>query len=153
MPGNYLVICDLCGFTKRIRETRKTWEGLLVCYPECWDRKHPQETIESKRDKMSVPIARPDAKTQTRETTLSVAASKGAITVTVTDVSNMSDLDGIGIVQDDGATHWTFISGDPVGSVVTLNDFLWGDAASGNAVYMSDATGDNFGTTVSASDL
>jgi len=143
-PGNYWVICDRCGFKRRIKEAKSTWDNLLVCYPECWEPRHPQDFVRGKADRQSVPIARPEVTTTLRSTLLSSAAAMGALTIEVADVTNISDEIGVGIVLDDGSTHWTMVDGTPAGSTVTLFEGLFGAAASGNVVYLSVATGDTF---------
>jgi len=152
ISGDYKMQCDVCGFDYRASQMRKRFDGLWVCSKD-WEPRHPQERLRARRDKMSVPVARPDGKTSPNSTTLSLAALKGDLTITVTSAGQISNLDGIAVVLDNGDTSWTFVNGTPVGSLVTLNDYLWGAAAAGNTVYLSSATGDNWGTTVSASDL
>ena len=34
-------ICDITGFRYKLKDMRKTWDGLLVG-PDQWDPKHPQ---------------------------------------------------------------------------------------------------------------
>lgn len=41
LPGENKVACDRCGFTRLASECRMTWDGWLVCFPECWEEKHP----------------------------------------------------------------------------------------------------------------
>lgn len=41
VPGDHLVACDRCGFKRYASECKKTWDGWLVCFPECWEEKHP----------------------------------------------------------------------------------------------------------------
>tara|TARA_R100000005_G_C4977863_1_gene188620 strand:- start:96 stop:410 length:315 start_codon:yes stop_codon:yes gene_type:complete len=36
-------ICDITGFRYRLKDMKKTWDGLLVG-PDQWDAKHPQLT-------------------------------------------------------------------------------------------------------------
>ncbi len=58
--GDHLIICDRCGF-KRLRSTAKlTWQNWLVCYPECWEVRHPQDiTPPSRVDRQWVREPRP----------------------------------------------------------------------------------------------
>lgn len=69
------------------------------------------------------------------ETTLSVAASSGATTITPTTTVGMSDNDYIGIELDDNTIQWTAINGTPASGVVTLDAALTGDASADNQVY------------------
>ena len=59
-PGNHLVLCDRCGLKKLRTECRKEWTGLLVCANTCWESKHPQLTVKSKKDMQAVRDARPE---------------------------------------------------------------------------------------------
>jgi hypothetical protein len=34
-------ICDITGFRYKLKDMRRTWDGLLVG-PDQWDAKHPQ---------------------------------------------------------------------------------------------------------------
>lgn len=46
IPGDRLVDCDICGFTRRRSEMRKgttgSQKGFAVC-PDCLDQKHPND--------------------------------------------------------------------------------------------------------------
>jgi hypothetical protein len=69
------------------------------------------------------------------QTTLSVAASGGAGTITVTTVTGIANTYRIGIQLDSGSLQWTTVNGAPSGSVVTLTATLTSAAAAGNAVF------------------
>jgi hypothetical protein len=58
--GDHLVYCDMCN-SKRLRsQCRKTWQGFIVCNPECFEVRHPQSyMVHPKGDKMGVPDPRP----------------------------------------------------------------------------------------------
>lgn len=66
--------------------------------------------------------------------TLGAAASSGAGTITVSDGTQWTNGDNIGILLDDDTLQWTTINGAPVGNVLTLTDTLTDDAASGRWV-------------------
>jgi len=55
-PGDWLYVCQRCGFTKYASEIRKEWTGLRVC-SDCWEPRHPQEYVRGIRDDMTVPFA------------------------------------------------------------------------------------------------
>lgn len=57
-PGDHLVTCDRCGFTIYGSESKKTWDGLIVC-PDDWEPRHPQDFVRAKPDNQSVADARP----------------------------------------------------------------------------------------------
>ena len=68
-------------------------------------------------------------------TTLSVGAALGAASVTVTEVTGITDNDYIGVYLDTGVMHWTQVNGAPAGSVVSLDVVLPAAASSGAVVY------------------
>lgn len=41
--GDYIAICDFCGFKRRRSEMKMTWENWLVCRDTCWEPRHPQD--------------------------------------------------------------------------------------------------------------
>ena len=59
--GDYLVICDQCGFRRYASECRMTWDKLFVCADTCFEPKHPQYTPPKPLgEKQTVPIHRPE---------------------------------------------------------------------------------------------
>ena len=58
-PGDYLVICDRCGFQRYATECKMTWDGYFVCEDTCWEPKHehfnPPKPL---GEKQSVPVLR-----------------------------------------------------------------------------------------------
>lgn len=56
--GNYWMVCDRCGFDYRRSNMKEEWNNLWVC-KECWEPRHPQDKLRSKKDKQSVQDARP----------------------------------------------------------------------------------------------
>ena len=44
--GDYNVICDVCGFKLKRSQTRKRWDGLLVCDAD-WEPQHPQDFVKA----------------------------------------------------------------------------------------------------------
>ena len=58
-PGDYLVICDRCGFERYASECKMTWDGYFVCEDTCWEPKHEHFTPPKPLgEKQSVPIRR-----------------------------------------------------------------------------------------------
>ena len=91
-------ICDISGFRYKLKDMKKTWDGLLVG-PDQWDPKHPQlEPKPAPDDPQAVKNARPDkaddnskflvytnvgdGKLGTVLTTFSVTTNVGEVTVT-----------------------------------------------------------------------
>ena len=59
IPGDNLVLCDICGAVCRMSETKKTWDHLRVCLAD-WDPKHPQLSLRGKVDSQAVFDGRPE---------------------------------------------------------------------------------------------
>jgi hypothetical protein len=59
LPGDHWKICDQCGFKKRKSQTRKMWNGLIVCRDTCFETRHPQDFVKARKDKQIVKDARP----------------------------------------------------------------------------------------------
>lgn len=47
--NNHWNICDLCGCAIRNNESRKTWDGKVVC-PDDWDYRHPQDFVRGRQE-------------------------------------------------------------------------------------------------------
>lgn len=47
--GNYWAACDRCGFEYRIKELKKTWDGLLVCDAD-WEPRNQQDFVKAVTD-------------------------------------------------------------------------------------------------------
>jgi len=62
------MICDLCGLKFRRSEMRRRWDNLWVCTND-WEPRHPQESVRGVKERIAVPVARPDAETPTMITT------------------------------------------------------------------------------------
>jgi hypothetical protein len=58
--GGFYRICDRCGFERRNYDTRKEWTGLIVCADECYETRHPQDSVRGVKDKQKVPSPRPE---------------------------------------------------------------------------------------------
>ena len=59
--GDYLVICDQCGFQRLASECRMTWDNLFVCSDTCWEEKHEQyNDPKPLGEKQKVPVYRPE---------------------------------------------------------------------------------------------
>ncbi len=114
IPLDYWMTCDFCGGKYRRSEMREHWTGQWVHYPGCWEPRHPQDFVESIPDDTSVPVARPAIAQAVGETTVYANVLIWTTTVYVSSTSGMNDKEPIGIVMNNGATHWSFIDGDPV---------------------------------------
>ncbi len=140
-PGDYNVICDRCGGQYKRSECAIEWNGLLTCLRGCWEERHPQDFVRAKEDRQAVPIARPDISFEMATTTLSSSASKDDVSIEVASAANISKRDSIGVGLNDGSVFWTFVTEDPSGNTVTINNGLWQDADSGNTVLLGGSVG------------
>jgi hypothetical protein len=58
--GSWNFICDVCGQKYKSEESRKRWDGLVVCKKD-WEPRHPQELIRVPAETgQAVPDPRPD---------------------------------------------------------------------------------------------
>lgn len=57
-PGDWHVICDVCGKKTPASEIKRRWDGMLVCKND-YEHRHPQDFLKAKTDKISVPFSRP----------------------------------------------------------------------------------------------
>jgi len=139
------MICDRSGFTFYASEMRKEWTGAWV-HKDYWEPKNAQLEIKAKKDEQAVPNARPSKSEEFGSTTTSAGSSKSDKTITLTSVADIAWGTGIGITLDSGAIQWSFSTGDPAASVVTINEGLEDDVASGNTVYVSSVSDENYVT-------
>ena len=136
--GNYWMRSDRSGGDHRRSDMRKEWDNLWVHKDE-WEPRQPQDFVKGVKDHQAVRDPRPTIDVVLSSTTTSAASSTGGFTITVTSTTNITDESSIGIELDDSeVVQWTFVNGDLVGNVVTLNDPLIGDVSSGNTVYNAD---------------
>jgi hypothetical protein len=56
--GDWNAVCDRCGLTRKAKELRKEWDGLMVC-EKCWEPRHPQELVRPVADPKPPPWTRP----------------------------------------------------------------------------------------------
>ncbi len=62
--GDWNVICDVCGQKYKASETKKRWDGLIVC-PQDFENRNEQDFLRVRQEKISVPFARPEAEPDT----------------------------------------------------------------------------------------
>lgn len=64
VAGQWNAICDRCGFKYKSSRIRKEWSGLRVCSGpgtnDCWEPRHPQDSLRGKPDHQAVAWARPN---------------------------------------------------------------------------------------------
>lgn len=59
IAGDHYRICDVCGFKMRASETRKRWDGVIVCEAD-WEPRHPQDYVKARPDRQRVAQPRPE---------------------------------------------------------------------------------------------
>ena len=69
------------------------------------------------------------------ETVLDVDVADGAVSITVDNITGITNGDYVGIELDNGTIQWTTINGVPVGSTITLTDVLTDAANEGGVVF------------------
>lgn len=57
IPGDYYLLCDICGFKKRRSEVQKNWQGLMVC-SEDFEERQPLDFLRASGDQQNVEDAR-----------------------------------------------------------------------------------------------
>jgi rubredoxin len=57
ISGDWLFVCDECGFTYRGSQGRTQWNELFVC-PMCSETRHPQDYVRGVKDDMRAPKVR-----------------------------------------------------------------------------------------------
>jgi hypothetical protein len=57
--GDWYVSCDVCSKQIYASESKKRWDGFIVCADD-FENRHPQDFIKARMDKISVPFSRPE---------------------------------------------------------------------------------------------
>jgi len=53
--GDNWVECDVCGIDIYASDSKKRWDGLIVC-PDDWEIRHPQDFVRARKDKIAASI-------------------------------------------------------------------------------------------------
>lgn len=56
--GDWNLICDVCAKKIKASESKKRWDGLIVCKAD-FETRHPMDFIRARVDRMTVPFSRP----------------------------------------------------------------------------------------------
>ena len=59
-PGQWKVVCDVCGREFKANQLRQRWDGLMVCQGD-YEPRQPQDFVRGVADKMAPPWARPES--------------------------------------------------------------------------------------------
>lgn len=58
-PGQWLAVCDRCGFEFLAKDLKKDWQGLMVCSND-YELRNPQDFIRVRPEKITPPWTRPE---------------------------------------------------------------------------------------------
>jgi hypothetical protein len=128
---------DIQLYARYLNRLVKQWQGQADFAPglKMWSRKRATLYLQNEENSYSLGPSGDHWALSPLETTLSVAATSGASSVTVTTVTGISSGMYIGIRQDDNSIHWTTVNGAPSGSVVSLTAGTTDDCSAGAAVF------------------
>lgn len=59
-PGQWSLICDVCGFRFRSRDMQKRWDGLMVCAKD-YETRNPQDFVRVHAERINPPVTRPES--------------------------------------------------------------------------------------------
>lgn len=136
LKGDFWRICETCGFKKRASETRKRWDGLIVCMDD-WEERHPQDFVKGVVDRQNVPDPRPEAVNNfvgALSTTMLQAASAGATSIYVTSTARFTAGDRIGLLMDGGNEFQTVVQMVVDLTHLTVSPTLPGSISAGASV-------------------
>lgn len=168
IPGDYWAIDPITGGKYRISEfveqpTKDNPNTGDWVYKGAVDPVHPQEYVQGVEDDPSVPVSFGDTANAMGQTTVIENAVAGTTEIFISLTPAVDD--PIGIVMDNGAAFWSFVTavqaltGKPMvdgngvmvrdvngnivmtadpysGSLVTIGSYLHSGASSGNTVYL-----------------
>lgn len=133
IAGNFWRICDVCGFKVRASQTRKQWDGLIVCLKD-FEERHPQDFVRGRKDIQNVPEPRPepiDTLIGNLRTETTADALAGSTTLSVMSSVRFEDGDVIGVPVADGTTYRATIDAVISDTSITLIEPLPSNVASG----------------------
>jgi hypothetical protein len=58
IPGDYYLVCDVCGLDFRRSDMKERWDHAWVCSKD-WEPRNKQEDVRGISEKIKVPVARP----------------------------------------------------------------------------------------------
>ena len=58
-PGEWKVVCDVCGFWHSSNDVRKRWDGAIVCRKD-FETRHPQDFLRVRAETVAPPYVRPE---------------------------------------------------------------------------------------------
>lgn len=143
IPGDWWMICERTGGKFLRSEMRQEWTGAWV-HKSVWEPRHPQDLIKSVPDDTSVDPVRMDISQSVGETELDGDHVAHATTISLDSATGLAKHDPVGIKLDDSTTHWTFLTDDPSGNDITINNGLPSAASDENAVYLPSVNNEDW---------
>ncbi len=68
VPGDWHIICDVCGTKVPASLSKRRWDGLIVCEKD-HEFRHPQDFLRARADKIAVPFSRSEPTDQFQNVT------------------------------------------------------------------------------------
>ena len=100
-----------------------------------WKIEEATVFLEPGQSKYTLSSTGDHAAISTVKTELSADAASGATSLSVDSITGISTADNIGVVLDDGTTHWTTVNGAPSGTTVVITVGLASAASENTHVY------------------
>jgi hypothetical protein len=138
-PGGWYRICDCCGLQYRNHETRKRWDGAIVCRA-CWEPRHPQDMVKGRADRQNVPDPRPEPSASIigpLTTTVTATANAGATSVSVESSARFEAGDHVGIALDGGTIHRVIVTSVPNATSIAFTAHALPGPTSDDAVVIN----------------
>lgn len=144
MKRDWNVICERTGMKFPRKDVYREWTGLWV-HKDVVNLRPAQDYVKSIPDDPAVEPVFPSIVQAVGETTVSSDVEIWTDRVYLTSVGDVNDQDPIGIVMDNGATHWSFVEGDPVpeggGDYFLLEDGGFGLLEDGERILLEGSSG------------
>jgi hypothetical protein len=134
--GDFWRICDECGFKMRASQTRKRWDGLMVCDAD-FEERHPQDFVRGMIDRQNVPDPRPEPVDNVIGPLLTAMlepASAGATTIYVVSTVRFSINDRIGLLMDGGSEFRTVVQSVVDSTILSVSPALPTSISAGASV-------------------
>lgn len=136
LKGDFWRICEECGFKMRSSQTRKRWDGLMVCDAD-FEERHPQDFVKGTIDRQNVPDPRPEAVNNfigALTTEMLQAAAAGATTLYVVSTVRFTANDHIGLLMDDGNEYRAVVQSVVDSTILSTTAALPGSISAGASV-------------------
>lgn len=121
-------VCERCGLVYRASQTRKQWDGMIVCLAD-FEERHPQDFVTGRADSQNVPDPRPepvDTLIGPLSTVTTAATNAGLFALTVESSVRFLIGDHIGVSLDDGSIYRATLGGVPTSTSLQLTTALPG---------------------------